>query len=95
MAKRPGKAARHRDRSAAPSAPTPFPLRTGEAAIELQQLLKAVGAFDTGGSAKVEIQSGRVRVGGVVETRRSRRLVPGDVVAFGGRSWRVEAAAAG
>lgn len=93
MSKRPGKAARRRDRSAAAAAPTPFPLRAGEAQIELQQLLKAVGVFDTGGSAKVEIQAGRVRVGGAVETRRSRRLVPGDVVAFGGRVWRVDAAA--
>lgn len=87
MAKRPGKAARHRDRSAAPSAPTPFPLRTGEAAIELQQLLKAVGAADTGGGAKVAIQSGDVSVHGEVERRRSRKLVPGDVVSYGGRAW--------
>ncbi|MCC7139733.1 MAG: RNA-binding S4 domain-containing protein [Planctomycetes bacterium] len=67
----------------------PFPLRPGETQIELQQLLKAVGAADTGGGAKVAVQSGDVSVNGEVERRRSRKLVPGDVVLHAGRAWTV------
>jgi ribosome-associated protein len=85
MAKRPGKATR----STTPKEPTAFPLRAGAPSIELQQLLKAVGAADTGGGAKVAIQEGEVRVNGELELRRSRRLVAGDVVAHRGRWWKV------
>lgn len=85
MAQRPGKKAR----TAAPKEPEAFPLRSGAAFIELQQLIKAVGAADTGGGAKVAIQEGEVRVNGAVELRRSRKLVPGDVVAHRGRWWKV------
>jgi ribosome-associated protein len=72
--------------------PEPFPLRPGEAHVELQALLKAAGACESGGEAKHAIQGGGARVNGEVETRRSRRLVAGDRVAFGGRAWRVVAA---
>lgn len=85
MAKRPGKAAR----ATTPKEPEAFALRGGAPFIELQQLLKAVGAADTGGGAKVAIQEGEVRVNGAVEVRRSRKLVPGDVVAHRGRWWKV------
>lgn len=48
-------------------------------AIELQDVLKR--AFGTtGGEAKRRIQAGGVEVNGVVETRRARRLQPGDQV---------------
>jgi ribosome-associated protein len=67
----------------------PFALRPDEERIELQSLLKAVGACDSGGAAKHEIQAGRVRVNGEAETHRSRKLVRGDVVALGRRAWRV------
>jgi len=90
MAKRPGKATR----STAPKEPAPFALREDALFIELQQLLKAAGAADTGGGAKVAIQEGEVRVNGAIELRRSRKLVVGDVVAHRGRWWKVVAAAA-
>lgn len=67
--------------------PEPFPLEGPT--IELQHLLKAVGAVGTGGEAKHEIQGGGVHVNDQVELRRSRRLSPGDVVSFRGRSWRI------
>ena len=90
MSKRPGK----KLRAGRKTEPDAFPLRTGEPHVELQQLLKATGGADSGGGAKVAIQGGDVRVNGVVERRRSRKLVVGDVVAHSGRSWRVVAAAA-
>lgn len=51
--------------------------------IELQALLKVLGWAPTGGQAKRLIQSGSVRVNGVVETRRGRKLHRGDRVATG------------
>lgn len=49
----------------------------------LAQLLKHQGLVGTGGEAKVRIQAGEVIVNGEVETRRGRRLRPGDVIEFG------------
>jgi ribosome-associated protein len=55
--------------------------------IKLDSFLKAVNAVGSGGEAKVAIQDGLVRVNGEVETRRGRKLRPGDTVdiAGGGR----------
>ncbi len=49
----------------------------------LGQALKAAGLVGTGGEAKVLIQTGEVTVNDEVETRRGRRLRPGDVVEVG------------
>ncbi len=59
--------------------------------IRLDQLLKRVDAVQGGGEAKVRIQAGEVRVNGAVETRRGRKLRPGDRVAFAGGVFRVVA----
>lgn len=56
-------------------APEPKP-----STICLDDYLKACGIVETGGQAKVVIQSGRVKLNGVVETRRRKKLVPGDVL---------------
>lgn len=56
----------------------------GADGIRLGQLLKLVGAIESGGAARAVLESGAVRVNGVVETRRGRRLRPGDVVDAGG-----------
>ena len=71
--------------------PLPFALALGATHVELQSLLKASGACDSGGEAKHAVQDGRALVNGEVETRRSRKLVPGDLVTFDGRTWRVMA----
>lgn len=54
-----------------------------EAAITLGQALKASDMVGSGGEAKVLIQAGEVLVNGEVETRRGRKLLPGDVVEIG------------
>jgi ribosome-associated protein len=54
------------------------------AEIPLGTLLKWAGVVDTGGEAKRLVQEGRVLVNGVVETRRGRAVVPGDVVQAAG-----------
>ncbi len=53
--------------------------------ITLDQFLKQVGIVGSGGEAKILIQGGEVMLNGVVETRRGKKLVAGDVVEFGGQ----------
>jgi ribosome-associated protein len=48
--------------------------------ICLDDYLKACGIVETGGQAKIVIQTGRVRLNGVVETRRRKKLFAGDVL---------------
>lgn len=57
--------------------------------ITLAQFLKLVGAVQTGGEAKLWIQDGRVSVNDEVETRRGRKLIPGDQVTVEGQSFQV------
>ena len=57
--------------------------------ITLGAFLKWAGIADTGGAAKALAQRGNVAVNGVVERRRGRELRAGDVVAVGGREYRV------
>jgi ribosome-associated protein len=55
----------------------------------LGSFVKLAGAANTGGHAKLLIQDGEVSVNGEVDTRRGRALQPGDVVAVGGKEYRV------
>ena len=55
-----------------------------ESTIQLAQFLKLQGLVGTGGEAKVLVQRGDVRVNGTIETRRGRRLRPGDQVELAG-----------
>ena len=61
------------------SKPDPVPPST-QSTICLDDYLKACGIVETGGQAKIVIQTGRVRLNGVVETRRRKKLVAGDVL---------------
>ena len=60
-----------------------FQLRTD--IIDLLQLLKATGLCATGGEAKWAVEGERVRVNGVVELRKRRKLHLGDVVELDGQ----------
>ena len=53
-------------------------------AVRLDQFLKLRGIVDSGGQAKLSIQSSEVLVNGELETRRRRKLARGDVVHFDG-----------
>mgnify|MGYP000218728237 CR=1 FL=1 len=48
--------------------------------ITLGQALKLASLVSSGIEAKIVIQDGQVKVNGEVETRRGKKLVPGDVV---------------
>lgn len=58
--------------------------------IKLDQFLKWVGVAETGGHAKLMIQDGEVLVNGTVETRRGRKLFPGDLVTVEGQTFEVQ-----
>ena len=61
--------------------------------IQLDKLLKAAGLVGTGGEAKLLVQDGHVLVDGEVETRRGRKLRPGQSVELDGQ--RIEIRGAG
>lgn len=58
--------------------------------IKLGQALKLAGLADSGLDAKMVIQDGKVKVNGETDTRRGRKLVPGDVVSFHGEEFKIE-----
>jgi ribosome-associated protein len=64
-------------------------IEVGPTGIRLGQLLKLVGAVDTGGQARSLLADGAVAVNGEVESRRGRQLAVGDVVTVPGRELRL------
>jgi len=52
--------------------------------IQLDQLLKATGLCDSGGSAHAAISEGLVKVDAAVDTRKRAKLRPGQRVEFAG-----------
>lgn len=59
--------------------------------IKLGQALKLAGLVDSGLEAKEVIQAGEVLVNGEVDTRRGKKLVPGDTFSYQGKTVKVEA----
>ena len=53
--------------------------------IELSQLLKFAGLFDSGGQAKHAINNGEVKVDGAVETAARKKIHGGAKVECAGR----------
>lgn len=48
--------------------------------IELQQLLKMTAIIHSGGEAKIYLSLNQVKVNGIIENRRGRKLYPGDKI---------------
>ena len=61
----------------------------GKLYIELCDLLKIAGLCESGGSAKVFISQGEVKVDGTIDTRKRAKIKPGQVVEFQGKKIRV------
>lgn len=59
--------------------------------IKLGQALKAAGVVGSGVDAKFVIQDGLVKVNGIVETQRGKKLHSGDVVEYRGNQIKIEA----
>ncbi|GIU02036.1 RNA-binding S4 domain-containing protein [Shewanella algidipiscicola] len=61
-------------------------LLPGEEFIELYKVLKVQSMTGGGGEAKFVISEGMVTVDGEVETRKRKKVSPGQVVSFNGES---------
>lgn len=59
-------------------------IKLREEFIKLGQALKAAGLVDSGVEAKEEILDGKVKVNGVAETQRGKKLHDGDIVDYNG-----------
>lgn len=58
--------------------------------IKLGQALKAAGFVQSGVDAKYVIQDGNVKVNGIVETQRGKKLHNGDIVEYRGKQIKIE-----
>ena len=58
--------------------------------IKLGQALKKMNLVEMGSESKQVIQDGFVKVNGEVETRRGRKLYPGDEVEYDGHIFVIE-----
>lgn len=54
--------------------------------IKLGQLLKLANLVESGAMAKEAIENGDVKYNGQIETRRGKKVYPGDIVEFNGES---------
>lgn len=70
---------------------SPIPVEITTEFIKLQDFLKFCDAVPSGGMAKNFVQNGEVTVNGEVETRRGKKLRPGDTVGFGPNRYVVKA----
>ena len=61
-----------------------YQIKLREEYIKLGQALKAAGLVDTGVDAKSEILDGLVKVNGVEELQRGKKLRDGDMVEYNG-----------
>lgn len=59
-----------------------FNLQPGYEFIQLNQLLKLLNFVESGGEANQVITDGLVKVNNVIDTRKRKKLIPGDIVQF-------------
>lgn len=64
-------------------------IKLREEYIKLGQALKAAGLVESGVEAKLEILDGKVKVNGVIETQRGKKLYDGDLVEFDGEQIKI------
>ena len=57
--------------------------------LQLDQFLKRENFVQSGGEAKILIQTGRVKLNGEVETRRKKKIQIGDLVEINGQEIQV------
>ena len=57
--------------------------------IKLDQFLKLVNEAASGGEAKVMILASEVKLNGVIEIQRGKKIRPGDIVSVENRSYKV------
>jgi len=60
--------------------------------VELYKILKFESLVPSGGEAKLVISQGLVLLNGVVETRKRKKIVSGDVIEFAGNVLKIKLA---
>lgn len=58
--------------------------------IKLDQFLKWSGVSDTGAEAKILISEGKVKVNGIQEYQRGKKLRKGDIVEIGEKIYKID-----
>ena len=58
--------------------------------IHLDQLLKWMGLTETGGQARFLIDSGIVKVNGVIVRERRKQVHPGDILLIEGQEYSIQ-----
>lgn len=58
--------------------------------VELYKILKFEGMVGSGAEAKIVVASGLVTVNGVIETRKRKKIVSGDIIVFHNEKMRVQ-----
>ena len=64
-------------------------LSPDEEYIRLDNMLKMLGVFETGGQANLDIQNGSVKVNGAVCTMRGKKMRKGDKAEYNGMTFEV------
>lgn len=57
--------------------------------VELYKILKFEGLLPSGGEAKAAVAEGQVKVNGVVETQKRKKIVNGDIIEYGTEKLRI------
>jgi len=60
--------------------------------VDLFKILKFEGLVGSGGEAKAAVSEGKVLLNGVVETRKSKKIMAGDVIEFDRVKYAIECA---
>ncbi|MBU2097529.1 MAG: RNA-binding S4 domain-containing protein [Gammaproteobacteria bacterium] len=57
--------------------------------VELYKILKFEGLLPSGGEAKAAVAQGQVKVNGMVETQKRKKIVHGDIIEFESATLRI------
>lgn len=57
--------------------------------VELYKILKFESIVSSGGEAKAVIDDGQVLVNGMVETRKRKKIISGDIIEFMGNEFKI------
>jgi ribosome-associated protein len=57
--------------------------------VELYKILKFEGLAPNGGAAKAAVSDGLVLVNGLVETRKRKQIVAGDIIEFMNQKYKI------
>jgi ribosome-associated protein len=57
--------------------------------VELYKILKFEGLLPSGGEAKAAVADGQIKVNGVVETQKRKKILNGDIIEFGDETLRI------